>query len=258
MDGSLPSSDAFAHELATHEVVDVATAEVSKKLRGGVWERSELARGIYGAVFAVGRWLSEHGVTPNSLTYAALSLALASGMAAAAGFYLVAAGCLLVSGAFDLLDGIVARAGHQSTRFGALLDSTVDRLADALPLLGLVVGTSPSALGSVVLVVAMMTGFAVSYVRARAEGLGISLPPLFMRRAERVVLILLALVVGSITVPGFPSEVAMLSIIAMMALLSLVAAVWALRAAYVALELDDVAHVSVSVTAPAAPTPSRP
>ena len=248
MDGSLPSSDAFAHELATQ------TDEVSKKLRGGVWERSDLARGIYATVFDFGRWLSERGITPNSLTYAALSLALASGFAAAFGHYLLAAGCLLASGAFDLLDGIVARAAHLSTRFGALLDSTVDRLADALPLLGLVIGCTQTPLASAVLVMAMMTGFAVSYVRARAEGLGISLPPLFMRRAERVVLLLLALVIGSITVPGFPSEVAMLSVIAVMAVLSLVAAVWALRAAYVSLALDDMARV----TAPVAPTPSRP
>lgn len=247
MDGSLPSSDAFVHELRAK------TDEVSKKLRGGVWERSELARGTYAAVLGFGRWLSERGVTPNSLTYAALSMALASGMAAALGYYLVAALCLLVSGAFDLLDGIVARAAHLSTRFGALLDSTVDRLADALPLLGLVVACSQTPLASAVLVLAMMTGFAVSYVRARAEGLGISLPPLFMRRAERVVLLLLALLVGSITAPGFPSEVAMLSIIGVMALLSSVAAVWALRSAYVVLALDD-----VRVSAPAAPTPSRP
>ena len=247
MDGSLPSSDAFAHELVTQ------TDEVSKKLRGGVWERSDVARGIYGAVLAVGRWLADHGVTPNALTYAALSMALASGVAAALGCYLIAAACLLVSGAFDLLDGIVARAAHLSSRFGALLDSTVDRLADALPLLGLVIACSQTSLAAAVLVVAMMTGFAVSYVRARAEGLGIRLPPLFMRRAERVVLLLLALVVGSITATGFPSEVAMLSIIGVMALLSLVAAVWALRAAYVALALDE-----LSVNAPVAPTPSRP
>jgi CDP-diacylglycerol--glycerol-3-phosphate 3-phosphatidyltransferase len=249
MDGSLPSSDAFSHELATQ------TDEVSKKLRGGVWERSELARAIYATVWDFGRWLSERGITPNSLTYAALSMALASGVAAAFGHFLVAAVCLLVSGAFDLLDGIVARAAHLSTRFGALLDSTVDRLADALPLLGLVIGCSQTSLASSVLVVAMMTGFAVSYVRARAEGLGISLPPLFMRRAERVVMLLLALVIGSVTLPGFPSEVAMLSIIAVMAVLSLVAAVWALRAAYVSLALDEVARVT---TAPVTPTPSRP
>lgn len=247
MDGSLPSSDAFARELVTQ------TDEVSRKLRGGVWERSELARSVYSATLALGRWLSDRGVTPNSLTYTALSLALASGVAAALGSYLLAAGCLIVSGAFDLLDGIVARAAHRSSRFGALLDSTVDRLADALPLLGLVVACSDSALARVVLVFAIITGFAVSYVRARAEGLGISLPPLFMRRAERLVLLLAALVVGSIGAPGFPSEVAMLSIIGVMALLSLVAAIWALRAAYVALELD-----ALPVTAPAAPTPSRP
>lgn len=247
MDGSLPSSDAFAHELVTQ------TDEVSRKLRGGVWERSELARSVYSAVLGIGRWLSDRGVTPNSLTYAALSLALASGVAAALGLYLLAAACLLVSGAFDLLDGIVARAAHRSSRFGALLDSTVDRLADALPLLGLVVACSESALARVVLVFAIITGFAVSYVRARAEGLGVSLPPLFMRRAERVVLLLAALVVGAVTAPAFPSEVAMLSIIGLMALMSLVAAIWALRAAYVALELDP-----LQVSAPAAPTPSRP
>ena len=77
MDGSLPSSDAFVHELRAK------TDEVSKKLRGGVWERSELARGTYAAVLGLGRWLSERGVTPNSLTYAALTMALASGIAAA-------------------------------------------------------------------------------------------------------------------------------------------------------------------------------
>lgn len=248
MDGSLPSSDAFAHPLV------VQTDEVSKKLRGGVWERSEVARTTYAAVLGAGRWLAEHGITPNSLTYGALALALASGVAAALGLYLVAAGCLLASGAFDLLDGIVARAAHLNTRFGALLDSTVDRLADALPLLGLVVAGSQTPLSSAVLVLAMMTGFAVSYVRARAEGLGIALPPLFMRRAERLVMLLLALVLGAVEVPGFPSEVAMLSIIGVMALLSLVAAVWALRAAYVVLSVDEVA----TVTAPAAPRPSRP
>lgn len=248
MDGSLPSSDAFSHELATQ------TDEVSKKLRGGVWERSDLARGIYASVIGFGRWLAEHRVTPNALTYASLGMALASGLAAALSCYLIAALCLLVSGAFDLLDGIVARSAHLSTRFGALLDSTVDRLADAFPLMGLIVACTPTTLTSVVLVVALMAGFAISYVRARAEGLDIKLPTLFMRRAERVVMLLVALVVGSISAEGFPSEVAMLSIIAVMGLLSVIAAVWALRAAYVVLALDEVTRVTVS----AAPTPSRP
>jgi CDP-diacylglycerol--glycerol-3-phosphate 3-phosphatidyltransferase len=249
MDGSLPSSDAFAHELPSSRA-----DEVAKKLRGGVWERSELARGIYGSMFSFGRWLSDRGISPNSLTYGALSLALASGLAAGVGYFLVAAILLLLSGLFDLLDGVVARAAHRSSRFGALLDSTVDRLADALPLLGLAVSCSRSPLASAVLILAIITGFAISYVRARAEGLGVSLPPLFMRRAERLVMLLLALVLGSVEAPGFPSEVAMLSVIAVMAALSTVAAVWAMRAAYVALSFEEVTRVSV----PGAPTPSRP
>ncbi len=249
MDGSLPSSSAFSHELPSSPA-----DEVSRKLRGGVWERSEIARSIYAATLSFGRWLSHLGVTPNALTYVSLSLALASAMAAGFSHFLLSAVLLLASGAFDLLDGIVARAAHLSTRFGALLDSTVDRLADSLPLLGLVVACSRTPLASAVLVLAMMTGFAVSYVRARAEGLSIRLPPLFMRRAERLVLLLIALGLGSITVPGFPSEVAMLSVIAVMAALSLVAAVWAMRAAYVAVSFEELRHVSV----PVAPRPSRP
>lgn len=249
MDGSLPSSDAFSHQLPASPV-----DEVSRKLRGGVWERSDFARGVYSATIAFGRWLSDRGVSPNSLTYGALSLALASGVAAAFSQFLLSAVLLLASGAFDLLDGVVARAAHRTSRFGALLDSTVDRLADALPLLGLVVACSRTPLASAVLVLAIITGFAVSYVRARAEGLRISLPPLFMRRAERLVMLLVALVLGSVTAPAFPSEVAMLSVIGVMAALSLVAAVWAMRAAYVAVSFDEVTRVSV----PAAPTPSRP
>jgi CDP-diacylglycerol---glycerol-3-phosphate 3-phosphatidyltransferase len=248
MDGSLPSSDAFSRELVSD------ADEVSRKLRGGIWEHSEVARAAYAGVLRFGRWLSVHGVTPNSLTYASLLLAAASGVAAAFAQHLLAALLLLLSGALDLLDGVVARAAHRSSRFGALLDSTVDRLSDALPLLGLVVSCSAVPLAPLVLVLAMLSGFAVSYVRARAEGLGVSLPPLFMRRAERLGLLLLALLVGSITLAGFPSRVAMLSIIAVMAVLSAVAAVWAMRAAYVALVLDEVRQVSAKT----APTPSRP
>jgi phosphatidylglycerophosphate synthase len=248
MDGSLPSSDAFTRELVSD------AEEVSRKLRGGVWERSELARIVYASVLSFGRWLSAQGVSPKSLTYGALSLALASGAAAAARYYLLAAALLLASGALDLLDGVVARAARRTSRFGALLDSTVDRLADALPLLGLVVACAHVPLAPAVLVLAMLSGFAVSYVRARAEGLGITLPPLFMRRPERLVLMLLALIAGSVTARGFPSEILMLSLVAVMAVLSAVAAVWAMRAAYVALALDEVARV----TASSAPRPSRP
>lgn len=248
MDGSLPSSNAFTPRLVSD------ADEVSRKLRGGVWEHSELARATYTGVLSFGRWLSAHGVTPNSLTYGALALALASGVCAAFRQYLLAAAFLLLSGVLDLLDGVVARAAQRTSRFGALLDSTVDRLADALPLLGLVLAGPQPPLAVAVLVIGMLSGFAVSYVRARAEGLGVSLPPLFMRRAERLVMLVIALILGALTFSGFPSQVAMLSIIAVMAVLSLVAAVWAMRAAYVALAVDELGRVN----GPTAPTPSRP
>ena len=84
MDGSIPSSNAFA---GAHKLAPI-TDEVSKKLRGGVWERSELARSAYSSVLELGRWLSRQGITPNALTYVALAFAVGSGVAAAAGAYL--------------------------------------------------------------------------------------------------------------------------------------------------------------------------
>lgn len=250
MDGSIPSTETFRAGRDRAPLVD----EVSRKLQGGVWERSDAARSAYASLLELGRWLSRQGITPNALTYVALAFAVGSGVAAAAGAYLLAAILLLVSSVFDLLDGIVARAAQLSSRFGALLDSTVDRLADALPLLGLAVACAETQLAAPLLMLAIVTGFAVSYVRARAEGLGIKLPTLFMRRAERIALLLAALLVGSISVPGFPSQAAMLSIVAVMAALSLVAAVWAMRSAYVAVTRDELGR---SVSVPAA-TPSRP
>lgn len=111
---------------------------------------------------------------------------------------LQAAGLLiLLGGFFDMLDGVVARANGKASRFGALLDSTLDRFSDASLLIGaawyfflqdymLGVGLSAGTLVGALL---------VSYVRARAEGLGLSCHVGIMERPERIVL----LAVGCLT-----------------------------------------------------------
>ena len=202
---------------------------------------------------ALGRGLAKVGITANALTYSSLALATVAGVAAGMGHLYTAACLVIVSGICDLLDGVVARATGGSTRFGALLDSTVDRLADGLPLLGLVVLYAQHGALAAIPALAMIGGFVVSYVRARAEGLGVTLPPLFMRRAERVILVSLSLLLGGVYADQAPF-IAPLTLlgVAVMGTLNFVGATWAVRAAKRALDGDPSAEqeeLSVSVTA---------
>jgi CDP-diacylglycerol--glycerol-3-phosphate 3-phosphatidyltransferase len=188
----------------------------------------------------VGAALAKVGVSAHLLTLTSLVFAAGVAATAAQGWFGAAAALLMASGACDLLDGIVARAQGSASRFGALLDSTVDRVADALPLLGLVVAFAKD--GPIVAVPASaMTGvFAVSYVRARADALGVTLPPLFMRRPERVVLLILALLLADVGATWDPVRAPLtLALVAVLGALSAWSTVAALRWARVALERTD-------------------
>jgi len=79
---------------------------------------------------------------------------------------------------------------------------------------------------------AMMGAFTVSYIRARAEALGVRLPALFMRRAERVILITLSLLVGTISVARAPLDAPLLFLgVAVLGILNFLGCIWALKAA---------------------------
>ena len=95
---------------------------------------------------------------------------------------------MLAAGVLDLFDGAVARLTARASKFGALLDSTADRVSEALVLLGLLVYymEEPSTLGAVLAFAAMGGSMMVSYVRARAEGLGVHWTGGVMTRPERV------------------------------------------------------------------------
>ncbi|MFT3770681.1 MAG: CDP-alcohol phosphatidyltransferase family protein [Minicystis sp.] len=205
------------------------------RLRGTVWERSGLAVSVYQESIGLGRRLGAIGVTPDAITYASLGLAALAGVAAAIGWLGTAAFFVLASGLADVLDGVVARATGRSSPFGALLDSTINRLSDGLPLLGLVVfyaGWGPAVLAPGA---ALLAGFTVSYIRARAEGLGARLPALYMRRAERVVMLVASLLGGAIPVGGPVPAPLTLAGVAILAVLGAFGAVSAIRAARTAL-----------------------
>ena len=157
---------------------------------------------------AVSRWfeqpaaglLAAVGFTASRATLAGL---LAAGLAAyfaSTGRFIPAGALVLVGGVFDLLDGALARRAGAAGRRGALLDSVADRVAECAVLLGLLVyytlPGSRSQTGAILAFVAFAGSMLVSYVRARAEGLGLKGTAGFLTRAERVIVTAGALLAG--------------------------------------------------------------
>jgi CDP-diacylglycerol---glycerol-3-phosphate 3-phosphatidyltransferase len=162
------------------------------KIRGG-WDR--LMR-------PVGASLARLGVTPDAVTYAGLVIQIGVAVLIVQGSLLLAGLIAIVAGFSDVLDGAVAKARERPSTFGAFLDSTTDRLSDAL-YLGPIVwlyGVDPDISAhdepwvAAVALAALVFGFLVSYAKARAESLGYDCNVGIMERAERLILIIAALI----------------------------------------------------------------
>lgn len=129
------------------------------------------------------------GITPNSLTFIGFAVSLV----AASSFILRMPGLagilILLSGGFDLLDGVVARTTGKMTAFGAFLDSVLDRYSDAALFLGIGIYLSDNPLNILIAGLTLIGTFLISYVRARAEGLGLKCNIGLMERPERIILI---------------------------------------------------------------------
>ncbi len=142
--------------------------------------------------------LARTPITPNTITW--LGFLLTAGAAAliitehlfAAGFV------VLIAGFLDMLDGALARHTNRVTRFGALLDSTLDRLAEAVLLIGVLVlyAGEQSVAGVLLVSVALLGSLLVSYTRARAEALGVKCQVGLFTRAERVIVLALGLLLN--------------------------------------------------------------
>jgi CDP-diacylglycerol--glycerol-3-phosphate 3-phosphatidyltransferase len=146
----------------------------------------------------IARALSAVGISPNMLTLGGLMVAGGAAYLVSEGFLLVGGIVLLASGPFDMLDGAVARVRGQVSRFGAVLDSTADRVAEAGLLTGLAIYFYREAdLTGVALAFGALAGsMTVSYLRARGEGLGVIAKSGLMTRPERVVTLGVGLMVA--------------------------------------------------------------
>lgn len=144
--------------------------------------------------------LSRSRIKPNALTFINLALNIVAAYVIASSHFILGGVLVLASGLFDLLDGALARLTGQTTSFGAILDSTVDRISEAAVLCGLLIWYIPKeAKIEIVLIFAVLIGsFLISYIRARAEGLGLQCQVGLFTRAERVIVLSIGLLVNQV------------------------------------------------------------
>ncbi len=144
----------------------------------------------------LGERISETGVSPNQLTLLGMVLSIGAGVLIALGHLGWGALLVIVSGLCDALDGTIARNTQQVTRFGAFLDSTLDRYSDLALYLGIMTLAFTHQDLSLFLWTALaVTGaIMVSYTRARAECLIHQCQVGIMERPERIILLLIGLV----------------------------------------------------------------
>ncbi|MEM0079505.1 MAG: CDP-alcohol phosphatidyltransferase family protein [Nitrososphaerota archaeon] len=131
-------------------------------------------------------------VEPNFLTFLAFIFSLTSSLFFYISRYFDIALCfasmlLLISGFIDAIDGIVARKSNRESTLGAFLDSTLDKIGESSVFIGIIMSGRTSYFWTSL---ALATSILISYVRARAEALGVDLRGVgFMERAERIILI---------------------------------------------------------------------
>ena len=174
--------------------------------RGGAAEATFVSAGTRQRVRAlaapIARGLGRAGLTPNALTILGFIGTCAAALAAASGSLAVAGLLVIGFGIFDLFDGALARATGRATRFGAFLDSTLDRTGENLVYAGIAVGAAAGQFPVGVILAVLSLSFAsmVTYTRAKAESLGLHGEVGFAPREVRLVALSAGLILAG--VPG--------------------------------------------------------
>jgi CDP-diacylglycerol--glycerol-3-phosphate 3-phosphatidyltransferase len=152
-------------------------------------------------------------IGPNVLSFMALMAGLMAGILFILELPLWAGIAILVCGTLDILDGKVAANANKKSLFGAMFDSSLDRYSEFFIYLGIAYHFRDHWAIWVVFFTLMGSGM-VSYTRARAEGLGFECQVGIMQRAERIVILALGAILGSILKVFDPLMISVLVIIA--------------------------------------------
>jgi CDP-diacylglycerol---glycerol-3-phosphate 3-phosphatidyltransferase len=168
------------------------------------------------------------GLTPNTVTVIGLGVVIVASALVAQGMLLAGAAVLLAGSLLDAVDGSLARARGGGTAFGGFLDSTLDRIAEAIVYSAIAVyflaNLAQPTLPVVGVLVALGGSFMVSYSRARAEAIGADAEIGFAQRTER-----LTLIIAGLALAGLGWEIALIGalwIIGLLALATVLQRIW--------------------------------
>ena len=144
--------------------------------------------------------VSKTRLTPNCLTWFGLAINIIAAWLIAINNLLIAGLLVLFSGLLDILDGSLARYTNKTTIFGSLLDSSFDRLSEGIVLFGILFLylRNGNELGIYIVFGVLVSSYLVSYVRARAEGLGFECKVGLFTRTERVIILSLGLLINQV------------------------------------------------------------
>ncbi len=166
---------------------------------------------IYLLISPLVKLLVKRGITPNIITSTGLVINILAAIVFITGgeigergdlsYIGWGSGLILLAGLFDMLDGQVARLGNMASRFGSLYDSVLDRYSELIMFLGICyyLVAHHYFMSSLITFIALIGSMMVSYVRARAEGLGIECKSGLMQRPERIIMISLSGIICGIT-----------------------------------------------------------
>jgi CDP-diacylglycerol--glycerol-3-phosphate 3-phosphatidyltransferase len=137
-------------------------------------------------------------LTPNAVTCLGLLITIAAAVLISLNHAFAAGFVVLFAGLFDMLDGALARRTNKVTKFGGVLDSTLDRLSEAAVLIGIAVlyANRHSTWGVALAGITLISSQLVSYIRAKAEALNINCEIGIFTRPERVVILSVGLLLS--------------------------------------------------------------
>ena len=151
----------------------------------------------------VGDSIKKTGITPDHLTIMGLLVGIGAAVAIGAGALRLGLLLVILAALPDLLDGAEAKASGTSSPRGAFFDSTIDRVTDALLLGGIAwyLASTESAHMAILPFAILSVSTLISYMRAKAESLGIEAKGGLMERAERIVAICVGLLFNVLLIP---------------------------------------------------------
>lgn len=179
----------------------------------------------------IGAWLVRRGLTPNAMTLIGTACStIAALVFFPRGWLLAGTFAVWCFAMFDLLDGAMARAQRQSTKFGAVLDASCDRIADGALLGGVTwwcFAVAGDRLAAAAALVCLVTGQVISYIKARAEAVGLGADGGVIERAERLIVTLVGTGLEGFGVPH-AVHVA-LGVLAVLSMVTVVQRLWAVH-----------------------------